>query len=55
MSVIFFRKCSKYNEDLQNAQNDSEKIIFFDINASELLELNCLYQDENTCHRQLVC
>ena len=43
MSVIFFRKFSKYNEDLQNAQNDSEKIILFDINASELLQLNCFY------------
>ena len=33
------------------------KKFFFisDINASELVALNCLFEEENTCHRQSMC
>ena len=30
-------------------KNNSEKVFFFEIIASELLALNCLCQKENTC------
>ena len=45
MRVIFFSKCSKFDEDLKKAQNKSEKDFFFflEITTSELVALNCLY------------
>ena len=27
----------------------------FEIRTSEFVALNCLYQEENTCHRHSVC
>ena len=36
--------------------NKIEKNFFvFEIIASDFVALNCLYQEENTCHRHLVC
>ena len=29
--------------------------VIFEIIASEFVALNCLYQEENTCHRHSVC
>ena len=36
-------------------KNNQKKGFVFEIKASELVALNCLYQEKNTCHRQLVC
>ena len=32
-----------------------EKFFVFEIIASELVALNCLYLEENTCHQQSMC
>ena len=32
-----------------------KKLLVFEIIASELVALNCLYEEENTCHRQSMC
>ena len=32
-----------------------KKIFVFKIIASELVALNCLYSEENTCHQQSMC
>ena len=29
-----------------------EKLFVFEITSSELVALNCLYSEENTCHQQ---
>ena len=31
------------------------KFIVLDIITSEVVALNCLYQEENACHRHTVC
>ena len=37
-------------------QGKNEKKSFVsEISVSELVALNCLYKEENTCHRQSVC
>ena len=41
--MICFWKCLKFDVDLKIAQKDAEKVFLFEINASELFELNCLY------------
>ena len=32
-----------------------KKLFVFEIIISEIVALNCLYQEENTCHRSSVC
>ena len=32
-----------------------KKFFVFEIITSEFVALNCLYQEENTCHRHSVC
>ena len=32
-----------------------KKFFLFNIIPSEFVPLNCLYQEEKTCHRHLVC
>ena len=32
-----------------------KKFFVFEIITSELVALNCLYQEQNTCHRDSVC
>ena len=32
-----------------------KKIFVSEIMASELVALNCLYYEENTCHQQTIC
>ena len=32
-----------------------KKFFLFEIIPSEFVALNCLYQEENTCHRQSLC
>ena len=37
-------------------QKEIEKMLFvFEITASELVVLNCIYYEENTYHRQSIC
>ena len=38
----FFGKGSKFNVDLENAEKNQEKYFDLEINASELIVLNCL-------------
>ena len=44
--------CVKFNIDFRNARKKFRKSFFFDIIASELVALNCLYYADNACHRQ---
>ena len=32
-----------------------KKSFFFDVIVSELVVSNCLYKEDNTCHRQSMC
>ena len=32
-----------------------KKLFVFEIIASELVALNCLFSEENTCHQQSMC
>ena len=32
-----------------------KKVFVFEVTASELVASNCLYQEQNTCHRQSMC
>ena len=42
--ILFFSKCLKFKLDFKNAKKNREKYFFvFDILASELVPLNCLY------------
>ena len=42
--ILFFEKCLKFKLDFKNAKKNREKDFFvFDILASELVPLNCLY------------
>ena len=50
--VILCLKCSKFNLDLKTAEKTAEKVLVFEITASELVAINCPYQEENTYHRQ---
>ena len=44
MIIIFFGKSAKFNRDFKNANKKLRKTIFvFEIIASELVALNCLY------------
>ena len=43
MRVSFFRKFSKFNVDVKDAEKIQQNYFVFDINASELFALNCLY------------
>ena len=36
-------------------KKSQEKFFVFEIIAFEYVALNCLYQEENTCHRHSVC
>ena len=36
-------------------KQNQKKFFVFEIIASELIALNCLYSEENTCYRQAVC
>ena len=36
-------------------QKIDKKLFVFAIIASEMIALNCLYQEENTCHQQSMC
>ena len=36
-------------------QKIQKKFFLFETIASELVTLNCLYKEENTCHRHSVC
>ena len=36
-------------------QKIARKFFVFEIIPSEFVALNCLYQEENTCHRNSVC
>ena len=33
----------------------AKTFFFFEIIASQLVVLNCLYLEENTCHRESMC
>ena len=56
MRVIFVRKCSKFNGDFKNAEKKGKKKSFVSEKiVSELVPLNCLYKEDNTCHRQSMC
>ena len=39
----FFWKCSKFKEDFENVAKIPQKVFVFEINASQLVKLNCLY------------
>ena len=36
-------------------KKNRKKFLVFEIIASEFVALNCLYQEENICHRHSVC
>ena len=39
----FFEQCIKYKIDFENAKKTEERFSVFEIIASELVTLNCLY------------
>ena len=43
MRVIFLEKCLKLNIDFETAKKIDNFFFVFEILASELVELNCLY------------
>ena len=43
MRVIFFSKCSKFELDFKNEKKIQKKLFVFEILASKLVALNCLY------------
>ena len=43
MRSPFFKKCSKFKLDFKNAEKNKKKFFVFEIIASELVALNCLY------------
>ena len=43
MRVIFLGKRFKFNIDFENAKKIEEKFFVFEIIASELVALNCVY------------
>ena len=51
---LLFWKCCKFNQDFHNAIKIG-KMYFSFLFASEHLAINCLYQEDNTCHRQSMC
>ena len=53
--VIFDQKCSKFNVNFKYATKSSEKIFCFWDNCIWNGCVNCLYYEENTCHRQWMC
>ena len=54
MRVIFFQKMFKIQTRFQKCIKNQENLFAFEIIASELVALNCLYQEQNTCHRHSV-
>ena len=48
----FFRKCSKLKLNLENPKKLSKIFFVSEINASEIVAINCLCKEENTCHRE---
>ena len=55
MRVTFFEKWLKLNLDFKNAAKIEEKCLAYEIIASELVSLNCLYEEQDTFHRQPMC
>ena len=51
----FFSNCSKFNLNFKKAAKIQKKFFVSEIIASELVSLNCLYEEEDTCHRQPMC
>ena len=43
MRVIFFSKCSKFELDFKNEKKNQKKLFVFQLLASKLVALNCLY------------
>ena len=52
MRVIFFWKWSKFNVDFKNGAKNCKKSFVSERIVSELVALNFLHIEENTCHRQ---
>ena len=52
MRVILFGICLKLYIDFRNAKKKSEFFYLFDLIASELVVLNCLYSADDACHQQ---
>ena len=52
MRLDFFSKCSKVYEDSKKALKYQHKVVFFRINAFELVPVNSPFYAENTWHRQ---
>ena len=50
-----FWKCGKFNLDFENEGKHREKILVFEITGCEVVALNCLYLEKNTCQRQSFC
>ena len=55
MRVIFVWKSSKFNVNFKNGEKNCEKSFVSELIVSELVALNCLYKEDNTCHRQSMC
>ena len=55
MRVIFFSKRLKFQIDLKNGPKIEKKFFVSAIIASELLSLNCSYEEEDTFHPQPMC
>ena len=52
MRVIFFENVENVREISKMQRKIEKKYFVFEIILSELVALNCLYIEENTCHRQ---
>ena len=56
MRVIFFQQMFKIEYRFVKCSKKYQKKLFvFDVIASELVALNCLYQADNVCHRLPMC
>ena len=53
--LIFFSKCSKFDEHARNAINNQKKCLVFKILVLEVVVGNSAYCDGYIFHRQSVC
>ena len=54
-AYLFFGTVLNLMQIWKTQQKIDKNLFVFEIIASELVALNCLYSEENTCHQQSMC